>query len=119
MPEKNKNFVAYMPALNCKWIFTKEVEAETIAETYDEVLSLCHDVFQAGEHFLIPTRRPGRVFVRRIKSTLRNCLYYEGDIETMGSYLVLVASEEEWSEELIRQYIQYRQKKRADIHPEQ
>lgn len=37
----------------------------------------------------------------------------------MGSDLVLVASEEEWSEELIRQYIQYRQKKRRNIHSEQ
>lgn len=37
----------------------------------------------------------------------------------MGSDIVLVAPEEEWSEELIRQYIQYRQKKRANIHPEQ
>lgn len=55
MPEKNKDFVAYMPSLDCQWIFTKEMEAETIAETYDEVLSLCHDVFYASRNFLIPT----------------------------------------------------------------
>lgn len=68
MPEKNKDFVAYIPSLDCQWIFTKEVEAETIAETYDEVLSLCHDVFQAGKHFLIPTDVLGEYSSEELKT---------------------------------------------------
>lgn len=36
----------------------------------------------------------------------------------MGADIVLVAPESEWSEDLLRQYLEYRQTKRAEMFPE-
>lgn len=55
MEEKNSDFVAYAPSLSGGWTFTIDCKAETIAETYGELLGVCNGVFQAGKHFLTPT----------------------------------------------------------------
>lgn len=44
-----------MPSLDCRWIFTLDVAAETIADTYDEVRDVCQEIWTAGEGFWTPT----------------------------------------------------------------
>lgn len=56
MAEKNRDFVTYMPSLDCRWIFTKETKADTITDTFDEFLSLCEAVFGASREILIPKK---------------------------------------------------------------
>lgn len=55
MTGKNQDFAAYMPSLDCSWIFTLRSESETIAETYNYILDISDKVWDSGNGFLIPT----------------------------------------------------------------
>lgn len=54
--QKNNEFVAYIPNLDCLWVFYIAGKAEKVSETYEEILVIMKKLLDLLHEFYIPTK---------------------------------------------------------------
>lgn len=54
--EKNRDFVAFIPSLDCIWEFYITGKAEKLSETCDEIIEVVETLFAILQGFYIPTK---------------------------------------------------------------